>query len=145
MTKQSLGKWMAIGMGLTAAVAMPLSASAHGWGHHWGHGWSHDRDFHGGYGRGGHWERGHWDGGRWIAGALITGAVVGLVDNALNPPVVYSRPRVVYGPPSTVVYEEGPPVVYERVPVTRRVVTTRTVVYEDAPPTRYIRDDDDGD
>jgi hypothetical protein len=47
--------------------------------------------------------------------------------------VVYERPRVIYEPATTVVYE--------RAPVTRRVVTTRTVVYDDGSNTRYIRDD----
>jgi hypothetical protein len=133
MSKQSLGKWMAIGLGLAAAVAMPLGASAHGW----GHGGYHHSYYRGGY-HGHYYHGGHWSGGRWIAGAIVTGAVAGLVSDALSPPVVYAPPPVVYGPPQTVVYESAP--------VTRRVVTTRTVVYDDAPPTRYIRDDGyDGD
>ncbi|MDO1529962.1 hypothetical protein QMK61_14070 [Fulvimonas sp. R45] len=135
MSKRNLGKWMAIGLGLTAAVAMPLGASAHGWGHGWGHG-----GYHHGYYRGGGYyhHRGYWSGGRWIAGAIVTGAVAGLVSDALSPPVVYA-------PPPRVVYEQPTTVVYESAPVTRRVVTTRTVVYDDGP-TRYVRDDGyDGD
>ena len=139
MSKRNVGKFLAIGMAVVAAVAMPLSASAHGWDHDggWHHGgWDHDGWRHGGdYHRGG-----YWSGGRWIAGAIVTGAVAGLVGDALAPPrpvVYYTRPPVVYGPP-TVIYEDAPPV------VTRRVVT-RTVVYDNGYPSRYVRDDDDGD
>lgn len=141
MTRQGLlgtGKFVAIGLAMAAAVAMPLSASARGWGGHGGHGY-HGGYHHGGYSHGyhgGHYRHGgYWRGGRWIAGAIVTGAVVGLVADALRPaPVYYERP-VVYGPPRTVIYEPAPPV------VTRRVVRTRTVVYDDAYGTRYIRDD----
>ncbi|TAL96151.1 MAG: hypothetical protein EPN69_01695 [Rhodanobacter sp.] len=148
MTKQRLrgaGKFAAISLALAAAVAMPLSASAHGWGGHGG--------YHGGYGHydggrhgyyGGHYRHsGYWGGGRWIAGAIVTGAVVGLVADAMRPAPVYDDRRVVYGPPPTVIYE------YDRPVVTRRVVRTRTVIYDDPYRTRYIRDDgydhDDGD
>lgn len=130
MTKRfsGAGKLAAISLAVAAAVAMPLSASAHeGWGGHggWGHGGYHGGYHEGGYGRGG----GHWSGGRWIAGAIVTGAVLGLVADALQPaPVYYSQPR-------TVIYEDGPPVVQ------RRVVETRTVVYDGPYRTRYIRDD----
>lgn len=128
MTKRWLSKPALVMAALLVAstAALPTIASAHGW---------HDRGWHGG----GHYDRGwgggyrhdggHWSGGRWIAGAIVTGAVIGLVDNALNPPprtVVYEQP--VYRRPVRVIYEE--PV------VTRRVVETRTV-YE-APPTRYV-------
>jgi len=138
MTIQGAGKFAAISLALAAAVAMPLSASARGWGgqgHHGGYYGGHHGYYGGHYGHGGYWR-----GGRWIAGAIVTGAVVGLVADAMRPaPVYYDRP-VVYGPPRTVVYE------YERPVVTRRVVETRTVVYEDPYRTRYIRDDgyDDG-
>jgi hypothetical protein len=139
MTKRfsGAGKLAAISLAVAAAVAMPLSASAHdGWGGRggWGHGYH--GGYHGGYyGHGG----GHWSGGRWIAGAIVTGAVMGVVADALAPRPVYYGPPVVYTEPG-VVYEDGPPVV-----VRRRVVETRTVVY-DGPQTRYIRDDGyDGD
>ncbi|BFI95531.1 MAG: hypothetical protein RSP_10410 [Rhodanobacter sp.] len=140
MSKHNLGKFMVIGMAVVAAVAMPLSASAHGWDHDggWGRhgGWDHDGWRHGGY----YHHGGYWSGGRWIAGAIVTGAVAGIVSDALAPrPVYYSAPPVVYGPPTTVIYEDAPPV------VTRRVVT-RTVVYDNGYPTRYVRDDGyDGD
>ena len=142
MSKRNVGKFLAIGMAVVAAVAMPLSASAHGWDHDggWHHGgWDHDGWRHGGdYHRGG-----YWSGGRWIAGAIVTGAVAGIIGDALAPPrpVYYTRAPVVYGPP-TVIYEDAPPV------VTRRVVT-RTVAYDNGYPSRYVRDDgyddDDGD
>ena len=138
------GKFAAIGLAMAAAVVMPVSASAHGWGGHGYHGGYHGSyhasygGYHGGYYRHG----GYWQGGRWIAGAIITGAIVGLVADALSPPpgyyrgpVAYGQPGVVYAQPG-VVYQDGPPVV------------SRTVIYENAPPTRYIRDDgydrDDG-
>jgi hypothetical protein len=57
--------------------------------------------------------------------------VIGLVDDALNPPprtVVYEQPA--YRRPVRVIYEE--PV------TTRRVVETRTVYEDPAPPTRYV-------
>jgi len=77
MTKRfsGAGKLLALGLAVAATVAMPLSASARGWGGGY-HGGYHG--YHGYY-RGG----GHWFGGRWIAGALLTGAVVGLVGSAL--------------------------------------------------------------
>jgi len=143
MTKRfsGAGKVAAIGLAVAAAVAMPVGASARGWGgghgHHGGYhgsyGGYHDsyRGYHGGYRHGG----GHWSGGRWIAGAIVTGAVIGLVSDAVRPAPVYYDPPVVYGPPRTVIYEDGPPV------VSRRVVETRTVVYDDPYQTRYIRDD----
>lgn len=138
------GKFAAISLAIAAAVAMPLSASARGWGGHGHHGGYHNsyhnsyRGNHGGY----YGHRGHWSGGRWIAGAIVTGAVIGLVADALRPAPGYYDSPVVYGPPPpTVVYEYRQPV------VTRRVVQTRTVVYEDPYQTRYIRDDgyDDDD
>ncbi|MEO9078177.1 MAG: hypothetical protein ABI268_02595 [Rhodanobacter sp.] len=142
------GKFAAISLAIAAAVAMPLSASARGWGGHGHHGGYHDsyhnsyRGGHGGnYARGGYYgHRGHWNGGRWIAGAIVTGAVVGLVADAFRPAPSYYGPPVVYRS-SGVVYQDGPPV------VRRRVVETRTVVYSDPYQTRYIRDDgyDDDD
>jgi hypothetical protein len=140
MTKRfsGAGKLAAIGLAVAAAVAMPLSASARGWGGGHGHYGGHHGFYgsyggyhHGGYRHGG----GHWSGGRWIAGAIVTGAVIGLVSDAVRPAPVYYDPPVVYGPPRTVIYEDGPPV------VSRRVVETRTVVYDDPYQTRYIRDD----
>lgn len=122
-------KFAVISLAIAAAVAMPLSASARGWGGHGYHGGYHG--YHGGY----YGHGGYWSGGRWIAGALVTGAVVGLVADALSPPpvyyrgpVVYAQPGVVYAQPG-VVYQDGPPVV------------SRTVIYDNPPPTRYIRDD----
>lgn len=141
--------WAIVGLMVASALAMPLSASAHGWGGHgdhdgwhegWHEGWhghngwrGYDRDdFHRGY----YHHGGYWSGGRWIAGAIVTGAVIGLVDSALQPRPVYYDPPVVYRRPVRVIYEE---------PVeTRRVVETRTV-YEDGYPTRYVRDDGDED
>ena len=129
MTKRfsSVGKLAVLGLAVAATVAMPLSASARGWGYHGGYHGYHGRYYgHGGY----------WSGGRWIAGALVTGAVVGLVAYALTPPPVYYRgpvfyaqPGVVYAQPG-VVYQDGPP-----------VVSRTTVIYDNPPPTRYIRDD----
>ncbi|GGY16750.1 hypothetical protein GCM10008098_05170 [Rhodanobacter panaciterrae] len=133
MTKRfsSASKLAAISLAVAAAVAMPLSASARGWGGHGG-GWGHGGSYHGGYyGHGG----GHWSGGRWIAGAIVTGAVLGVVADALSPRPVYYGAPVVYAQPG-VVYEDGPPVV-----VRRRVVETRTTVYDDPQQTRYIGDD----
>lgn len=138
MTKHfsKAGKLAALGLAVATAVAMPLSASARGWGGgHGYHGGYHG--YHGGYyGHGG----GHWSGGRWIAGAIVTGAVIGLVSDALRPEPVYYGPPVVYSRPRTVIYEDGPPI------VRRRVVETR-VIYSDPSDTRYIRDDgyDDDD
>jgi hypothetical protein len=126
------GKLAILSLAVMAAVAMPLSASARGWGGHGGHGGGYHGGYHGGYyGHGG----GHWSGGRWIAGALVTGAVLGLVADALNPRPVYYGAPVVYAQPG-VVYQDGPP-------VQRRVVETRTTVYEEPQQTRYIRDDGD--
>ena len=69
----SASKMLALGLAVTAAVAMPLSASAAGWGgYHGGYG-----GYHGGYGRGG-----YWSGGRWIGGAIVAGVVGGLVYSA---------------------------------------------------------------
>ena len=152
------GKLAILGLAVTAALMLPLSASARGWGGHadYGHrggysgayyGHGYDRGYsHGydrGYGRGygyGH-GGGHWSGGRWIAGALVAGAVVGLIDSVTRPAPVYYEPQVVYSQPRTVVYDSyGPPV------VERRVVERRTVIYQDDPyATRYIRSDDDRD
>lgn len=142
------GKLAAIGLAVAAAVAMPLSASAHDHGYHGGyHGYHgyHGGDYHGRYyGHGGYYggyHRGYWSGGRWIADAIVTGAVVGLVSDALRPAPVYYGAPVVYGPPRRVVYEDGPPVESRRV-----IETTRTVEYADPEQTRYIRDDGyDGD
>lgn len=140
MTKRFSNKsrFLALGLAITAAVAMPLSASARGWGEH-GHGYR--GDYSGGYHRDyyGH-DRGHWSGGRWIAGALVTGAVIGLVSDALRPAPVYYDQPVIYSRPRTVIYEDGPPMV-ER----RRVIERRTVVYDDPYQTRYIGRDDDDD
>lgn len=135
-------KFLALGLAMTAALALPLSASAGGWGDHGHHGGGgyHGEYRGGGYGHGG----GHWSGGRWIAGAIVTGAVLGLVSDALRPEPVYYGPPVVYSQPRTVYYEDGPPVVERR-------VVRRTVVYGDRYPSRYVRgdgyryDDDDGD
>ena len=147
MTKQGLrgaGKFAAISLALAAAVAMPLSASARGWGGHGGHGGYHGAYHGGGHGYyGGNYRGGggYWHGGRWIAGAIITGAVVGLIADSLQPRPVYYGSPAYYGSPR-VVYQDGPPVVQ------RRVVETRTVVYDDPYQTRYVRDDgygsDDG-
>ncbi len=157
MTKHGLGgagKFAAISLALAAAVAMPLSASARGWGggsHHGGYASYHGSyRGHGGYdgyrgsyysrggnyGRGGYYRHGgYWSGGRWIAGAIMTGAVVGLIADALSPgPGYYDRP-VAYAQPGTVIYENAPP------GLTRRVVETRTITYEDPYRARYIRDD----
>ena len=122
------GKLAAITLAVAATVAMPLSASARGWG---GHGYGYHGGYHGYHG--GYYGRGgHWSGGRWIAGALVTGAVVGLVADAMRPAPVYYGPPVVYSQPG-VVYQDGPPV------VERRVV--QTTVYDDPQQTRYVRDD----
>lgn len=147
----SAGKLAILGLAVAAALMLPLSASARGWGGHghhdnyrggysgayYGHGYGHGNYGNNYYRRGG----GHWNGGRWIAGALVAGAVVGLINSATRPAPVYYEPRVVYSQPRTVVYEGyGPPV------VERRVVERRTVVYEDPYQTRYIRsENDDGD
>lgn len=131
----SAGKLAALSLAVAAAVAMPLSASAHDHGYRGGH------YFGGGHGYYGRDHDGHWGGGRWIAGALVTGAVIGLVDDAFRPAPEYYGPPVVYSQPRTVIYEDAPVV------VRRRVIETRTV-YEDPYDTRYIRsygDDDDGD
>ncbi len=150
MTKRfsGAGKLAVIGMAVAAAIAMPLSASARGWGGHGYNGGGHGYyGGHGGYGHGGgyyghgggYYGRGggHWSGGNWIAGAIVTGAVVGLVSNAFRPaPVYYGQP--VYSQPRTVIYQDAPV-------VQRRVVETRTVVYDDPYETRYVRDDGYGD
>ncbi len=139
MTKRfgSATKLAAMSLAVAAAVAMPLSASADGWGR------GHHGDFHGGYHEGyrggyGHdHDGGHWEGGRWIAGALVAGAVVGLVSDALRPAPVYYGPPVVYSQPRTVYYEDAP--------VVRRRVVTREVIYNDPYRTRYYGDGDDED
>jgi hypothetical protein len=136
------GKMAAIALAVAAVVAMPLSASARGWGGHGGghgyHGGGYHGSYyggHGGYYGGGYRHGGYWSGGRWIAGALVTGAVIGLVSDAVRPAPVYYGPQVVYTQPG-VVYQDGPPT------ETRRVIeTTRTVEYSDPQTTRYIRDD----
>lgn len=138
------GKLAVLSLAMASALAMPLGASARGWGgghgyHGGGHGYYGGGHYYGGhggyYGHGG----GHWSGDRWIAGAIVTGAVLGLVADSVRPAPVYYGPPI-YSQPRTVIYEDGPPIVQ------RRVVETRTV-YE-APQTRYIRDDgydqDDG-
>ena len=138
----STGKLAALALAVAATVAMPLGASARGWGGHGGHR-GHHGVYHGGhYGYGGNYHRGgHWNGGRWIAGAIVTGAVIGLVNEAVRPaPVYYGYRGPVYDAPRTVIYENGPPV------VRRRVVETRTVADDNPYQTRYIRDDGyDGD
>ncbi|RAN82155.1 hypothetical protein B5P43_10850 [Bacillus sp. SRB_336] len=150
MTRQfsGAGKLAVLGAALAAALAMPLGASARGWGgghgyHGGGHGYHGSYGGHGYYGgHGGYYGHrgGHWSGGRWIAGAIVTGAVLGVVADSLRPAPVYYGPPVVYSQPRTVIYQDGPPI------VERRVVETRTV-YDDHQ-TRYIRDDgydqDDG-
>lgn len=140
MSKRKIGKVLTISLIVAAVAAMPLAASAHGWGHrgggwHGGGHWSSAPYYrgHGGY----YGHGGYWSGGRWIAGAIVTGAVAGLVSDALAPRTVVYGPPVVYAPPQTVVYEDAPV-------VTRRVVT-RTVIYDNGYPTRYVRSDDDGD
>lgn len=121
----SASKLLAIGLGVAAAVAMPLSASARGWGGGYG-------GYHGGYGYHGGWggyhRGGYWSGGRWIGGAIVAGVVGGLVYSATRPAPVYYN----YGPP--VVYTQ-PTVVYENAPVVTRTVTTYSQ------PTQYVRDD----
>jgi hypothetical protein len=120
------GKLAAISLAVAATVAMPLSASARGWGGHGYYGGYHG--YHGGYyGHGGYWR-----GGRWIGPAIVGGLVVGAVASALTPRPVYYGPPVVYTQPG-VVYQDGPPV------VERRVV--QTTVYDDPQQTRYVRDD----
>lgn len=138
MTKRfsGAGKWAVLSLAVAATLAMPIGASARGWGggYHSSYGGYHGSYYgHGGYGHGG----GYWSGGRWIAGAIVAGAVVGLINNVARPaPVYYGYgPPVVYSQPGTVVYEDGPPVAQ------RRVVETRTVVYDDPYQTRYVRDD----
>ena len=132
------GKLAVLSLAMMAALAMPLGASAHGWGGEHGHHGGDHGGYHGGYGGhggyyGGH-GGGHWSGGRWIAGAIVTGAVLGLVADSMRPaPVYYGAP--VYSQPRTVIYEDGPPIVQ------RRVFETRTVVYDDQQ-TRYVRDDE---
>lgn len=127
----SAGKMAAIGLAVAAAVAMPLSASARGWGGHGYYGGYHG--YHGGY-----YRHGYWSGGRWIGGAIVGGLVAGAVVGALAPRPVYYGPPVVYSQPG-VVYQDGPPVVQRR-------VVTQTTVYDDPTQTRYVRDDgyDDG-
>ena len=123
----------AVALVATVSTALPMAASAHGWGDHGG--WGGRGGYHGGYGghdyyRGGYGHGGgHWSGGRWIAGAIVTGLVAGVVVDALRPaPVYYDQPAVVYSQPTRVIYENDP-------------VVTRRVVYEDTYQTRYIRDD----
>jgi hypothetical protein len=134
---RGLGRIAAISLGVVAAMAMPLSATAHDHDHRGG---EYRGGYHGGYG-GGHYDnyqggnRGHWSGGRWIAGAIITGAVLGLVSDALRPAPVYYNPRVVYSQPPTVYYGNGYPV------VNQRVVERRTVIYDNQSDSPYIRDD----
>lgn len=138
------GKMAAIALAVAAVVAMPLSASARGWGGggHGYHGGGYHGGYHGGYygGHGyyggGYRHGGYWSGGRWIAGAIVTGAVVGLVSDALRPAPVYYGPQVAYVQPG-VVYQDGPPIESRRVIET----TTRTVEYSDPQDTRYVRDD----
>lgn len=142
------GKLVVLSLAVTAALMLPLSASARGWGgyghnnyrggysgaYYGGHGYGH------GYGHGDYDRGGHWSGGRWIAGALVAGAVIGLIDSVTRPAPVYYEPQVEYRQPRTVVYDSyGPPV------IERRVVERRTVVYDDPYQTRYIRGDDDDD
>ncbi|MBB5358473.1 hypothetical protein HDE76_001679 [Rhodanobacter sp. ANJX3] len=115
-------KMLALGLAVTAAVAMPLSASARGWG---GYGGGYG-GYHGGYG--GYHRGGYWSGGRWIGGAIVAGVVGGLVYSATRPAPVYYN----YGPP--VVYTQ-PTVVYQSAPVVTRTVTTYSA------PTQYVRDD----
>ena len=157
-------KWAVLSVALVAALALPLGASARGWGGHdhrggysgsyygGSHGGNYGHGFYnrgrggsyyrsGGYYRGGGYNRGgYWSGGRWIAGAIVAGAVIGLINDVSRPAPVYYQPSVVYAQPG-VVYSRS----YPGQVVQRRVVETRTV-YEDPYQTRYIRsDDDDGD
>jgi hypothetical protein len=126
----SASKLVAIGLGVAAAVAMPLSASARGWDGYGGRGgYGYHGGYGGGYGRGGYGHGGgYWSGGRWIGGAIVAGVVGGLVYSATRPAPVYYN----YGPP--VVYTQ-PSVVYESAPVVTRTVTTYSQ------PTQYVRDD----
>ena len=139
MTKRigKAGKVLTLGLSLTAALALPLGASAHGWGHGYrggGYGGGY-HGYHGGYY--GHGGGGYWSGGRWIAGAIVTGAVIGLVSDALRPEPAYYGPPVVYSQPRTVYYEDEP--------VVRRREVTHEVIYEDPYRTRYYSRDDDDD
>jgi len=138
----SAGKWAVLVIAMAAAMAVPLSASARGWGGHGRHG-GHHGAYHGGHYYGGHHYRGgHWSGGRWIAGAIVTGAVIGLVNEAVRPaPVYYDYGPRIYSPPHRVVRRYyGPPVVRER------VIETRVVTRDNPYRTRYVRDDGyDGD
>jgi hypothetical protein len=133
------GKLMILGVALAAALALPLGASARGWGGH-GHGsyrggYSGAYYGHGGYGHGSHYRGGHWEGGRWIAGAIVAGAMIGLISDVTRPAPVYYGSPVVYSQPG-VVYDGY----YPAPVVRRRVVETRTI-YEDPYQTRYIRSD----
>jgi hypothetical protein len=137
------GKLAILGVAVVAALAMPLGASARGWGGgHGGHGAYHGGYSgayygHGGYGHGSYHRGGHWEGGRWIAGAIVAGAVVGLISDVTRPAPVYYGAPVIYSQPG-VVYESY----YPAPVVRRRVVETRTVVYEDPYQTRYVGSDD---
>ena len=155
------GKLAILTVAVVAALALPLGASARGWGgngHHGSYGggysgayYGHGGYDNGGYGRGSYYRGhrgGHWEGGRWIAGAIVAGALIGLISDVSRPAPVYYGAPVRYSRPG-VVYDSYYPAPLVR----RRVVETRTVyedpyqtrtVYEDPYQTRYIgRDDDD--
>jgi hypothetical protein len=149
MTKRFGGAGKLAVLGL-AVLALPLGASAHGWGgngHHGDYRGGYSASSHGGYhGRGGYdgggygHDGGHWSGGQWIAGAIVAGAVLTLINDVTRPaPVYYDAPVVEYRRSPSVVYDDyGPPV------VRRRVV--ETLEYQDPYQTRYVREDgDDGD
>lgn len=142
------GKLAILSVAVVAALALPLGASARGWGGQGNHGsyrggYSGSYYGNGGYGHGGYNRGGHWSGGRWIAGAIVAGAVFGLINEATRPaPVYYPAPgyygsQVVYSQPR-VVYDDY----YPAPVVRRRVVETRTI-YEDPYQTRYIGRDGD--
>ena len=90
MTKRFVGKWLAIGLAVAATVAMPISASANGWGRG-GYGGGY---YHGGYGYhgGGYYNNGCCYNNHPIATAaaitataVVTAAVVGSIVHSVPP------------------------------------------------------------
>ncbi|KGI77855.1 hypothetical protein [Oleiagrimonas soli] len=131
----TLVKSIACAAAVAAMVVAPSAFAGHGrhGGYHYRGGYyGHAVRYHGGYGHH-YYHRDHF--GRWVAGAVVVGALTSLVVNATqprvvyydNPPVVYSRTRVIY----------------RDVPV-ERVYESRTV-YSDPYQTRYIGRDDSYD
>jgi hypothetical protein len=94
MYKRNVGKFVAIGLALATAAAVPVGASAAPWGYHGG------GYYHGGYYRGGpccYRGGGYWYGGRWIAGAVVGGLVAGAVIAAPGVLLRAARGRVCPG------------------------------------------------